>query len=164
VLAVTAFLSREVAKGFRRKLPSVKIQSACAVNTIQYPMDTRTIGYKVNSSCFPFWKSEFDSPARLQVAEGSIDLPYTSKDTTVGIMNGYTLDGRHDGVQVLLGARCFSSCRSSQFRFPHSLLSNGYQSCGDKVSLHEADHSRRASAGIKNTRIFASSPPYSIIA
>jgi hypothetical protein len=50
----------------------------------------------------------------------------TSRDTVVGIANGYGLDGRRIGVRVLVRSRIFTSCPYRLWG-PPNLLSNGYQ-------------------------------------
>jgi hypothetical protein len=51
-----------------------------------------------------------------------------SRDSVVGIANGYGLDGRGVGVRILVGSRIFSSPHHpDQLWGPPNLLSNGYQ-------------------------------------
>jgi hypothetical protein len=51
-----------------------------------------------------------------------------SRDSVVGIANGYGLEDRGAGVQVLLGSRIFSSPRRpNRLWGPPNLLSNGYR-------------------------------------
>jgi hypothetical protein len=92
---------------------------------------------------------------------------YYRRDSSVGIATGYGLDSKEVGVLVPLGARLFSS-----LRFPDLLWWSSQPpiqwvpwalSSGVKRSGRQADHSPLASAEIKNTRIYTSTPPYVFI-
>jgi hypothetical protein len=90
------------------------------------------------------------------------------RDSLVGIVAGYELDGRGVGVRVPVGARFFSSPRrSDMFWGPPSLLSNGYWgllSRGIKRPGHDADHSPPTSVEVKNTWIYTSTVPHVFMA
>jgi hypothetical protein len=81
----------------------------------------------------------------------------------VSIATGYCLDGWGVRVRVPVGARFFSPHRPDWFWGPPSLLSNGYwvaSSLEVKRPGREADHSPPTNAEVKNTWIYASTPPY----
>jgi hypothetical protein len=76
-------------------------------------------------------------------------------------MTGYGLQDREVGVRVPVGSRIFSSPRRPDWLW--GLLSNGYRGLfppGVKRPWREADHSPPASAEVKKTRIYTSTPLY----
>jgi hypothetical protein len=91
-----------------------------------------------------------------------------SRDSVVGIATGYGLHDRGLGVRVPVGSRIFSSPRSPDLLWgPPSLLSNGHRgalSPGVQRQGREADHSPPASAEVKKTWIYTSTPPYVFMA
>jgi hypothetical protein len=88
---------------------------------------------------------------------------YMSKDSVVGIATGYRLDDRGVGVRVPVVSRIFSSQRcADRLRGPPNLLSNRYR--GVKRPGREAEHSPTASAEVKKTWIYTSTPSYAFMA
>jgi hypothetical protein len=86
---------------------------------------------------------------------------YTER-SAVGIATGYGLDYREVGVLVPVGSRIFTSLyRLERLWGPPSLLFNGYWGSfpGVKRPRREPDHSPPASAEIKKTWIYTSTPP-----
>jgi hypothetical protein len=70
-----------------------------------------------------------------------------SRDSSVDIATGYTLDNREFGVRVPVESRILSSpCRPDRLWDPPNLLFNGYQEV--KRQGCEADHSPAASAEV----------------
>jgi hypothetical protein len=71
------------------------------------------------------------------------------------------------GVRVSIGARFLSSSRRPDRLWgPPSLLPNGYgmrSFAGGKAAGREADHSPPTSAEVKNTWIYAATPPYTFM-
>jgi hypothetical protein len=84
-------------------------------------------------------------------------------DSAVGIATGYGMDNRGVGVRVPVRSRIFSSpLRPDRLWGPPSFLSNGYR--GQKRQGREADHSPPASAEVKKTWLYTSTPPYVFMA
>jgi hypothetical protein len=90
-----------------------------------------------------------------------------SRDSSVGVATGYGLDGRGVGGGVTGGGNKFLFSTSSRpvlgntqpiqwvpWAFPPGVRRPG----------HEADHSPPASAQVKNTWIYTSTPPYVFMA
>jgi hypothetical protein len=91
-----------------------------------------------------------------------------SRDSSVGIVTGYELDGRGVGVSDPVRAIFFPTPRHpDRFWGPPSLLIQwvtGALSSGVKLPGREADHSPPTSVEVKNTWIYTSTPPYALMA
>jgi hypothetical protein len=91
-----------------------------------------------------------------------------SRDSVVGIATSYGLDDRGVGVRVPVGSRIFSfPNRPDRLWGPHNLLFNGYRGLfrrGVKRPGREADDSPPASAEVKKTWIYTSTPTYAFMA
>jgi hypothetical protein len=90
-----------------------------------------------------------------------------SRDSAVGIVTGYRLDGRGVGIRVPVGSRIFSSPRRPDRLWGlSSLLSNGYVGFSPEIKRpgSEADHSPPTSAEVKKMWIHTSAPPYAFMA
>jgi hypothetical protein len=89
-----------------------------------------------------------------------------SRDSAVGIANGYGLNDRGFGVGVPVWSRIFSSLfRPDRLWGPLSLISNGYWeglSPGVKRPGREADHSPPTSVEVKKILVYTSTPPISL--
>jgi hypothetical protein len=90
-------------------------------------------------------------------------FPVRSRDSSVGIANGYGLDGQGVAVRVPVESRIFSSPRlPNQLWGSPSLISNGYQgvvSTGVKRPRREADHSAPNTAEVKKMWLYTFTPP-----
>jgi hypothetical protein len=89
-----------------------------------------------------------------------------SRDSAVGIATGYGLDGRGVRVRVPVGARIFFMSSRSVLGLaqPPVQWVPGALSQGVKRPEREADHSPSASAEVKKTWIYTSTPPYFFMA
>jgi hypothetical protein len=86
-----------------------------------------------------------------------------SRDSVVGIATGYGLDDWRVGIRVPVGSRIFCSRRRPDRLWgPHNVLCNGFP--GIKRQGCEADHSPPASAEVKKTWIYTSTPPHAFMA
>jgi hypothetical protein len=79
-----------------------------------------------------------------------------SRDIAVGIVTGYGLDDRGDGVRVPVGSKIFSSpYLLNRLWSPPSLLCNEFLG----LSGRTADHSPPVSAEVEETCVSTSTPP-----
>jgi hypothetical protein len=82
---------------------------------------------------------------------------------TRAIATGYRLDDQRVGIRGPVEVKIFTSpCLPDRLWGPLSLLSNVYGEV--KWPGHEADHSPLASAGVKKTRVYISTPPHVFMA
>jgi hypothetical protein len=103
----------------------------------------------VGSSCIVSWSPRLRKPTVLTEILHNFPHP----DNAVSIATGYGLDSRGVGVRVQVGARNFSSpCRPNLLWSPPS----GYRGPFPRV---EVDRSTPASAEVKKTWIYTTTPP-----
>jgi hypothetical protein len=100
----------------------------------------------------------------------TIHFPSRSRNSAIGIAIVYILDDRGVGVWIRIGSRIFSMLSRLAVgpsqppnQWKPGVLSPGVLSPGVKRPGRETDHSPPASAEVKKTWIYTSTPPYAFM-
>jgi hypothetical protein len=127
------------------------------------PSSEPKLQYHVHSTLTcAIWIQSTPSPQFIQ--DIILSSTYNRRDRSVGIATSYGLDVRGVGVRVPVGSRIYLSPhrpdrRALGFTQPPIKWIPGALSPGIKRPGREADHSQTASADVKKTWIYMSTPP-----